>query len=178
MFGKFLITAPLMVLAACASLTREQCVNADWTSIGYQDGANGRLESYVNAHNDACSEFGIAPDINAWLRGRAQGLTQYCTRDNAYRIGRNSAGELNPVCTNDVNGLRLSNFYGVRFFQITDQIATDQQEIDTLLGLIAADTGVMPPATKAYYISRINTLRGEISDLHDERLNFMGPAQG
>ncbi len=165
------VVTPLFILAACASLTQEQCTNGDWNGIGYQDGVNGRLESYIDRHRESCSDYGITPDLTAWLKGRAEGLKQYCTRPNAYAEGR-SGDELNPVCTTDVDGLRLANFYGLRYFEITGQIDTSREEIDTLMGLLEADDGSLPPETRQYYLTRINNLQSLILDLIEERAKY------
>ena len=31
-----------LLLSACASMNRNQCVNADWYAVGLEDGARGR----------------------------------------------------------------------------------------------------------------------------------------
>ncbi len=168
------VVTPLFILAACASLTQEQCTNGNWNGIGYQDGVDGLSQSYFKRHRDACGEYGITPDKTAWLAGRAEGLKQYCTKPNAYAIGRSGA-EMNPVCTTNVDSLRLSNFYGLRYFQITEQISADQKEINTLVALLAADTGTLPPDTKQYYRTRINVLQAEIFTLINQRAQFVAP---
>ncbi|MDH3265262.1 MAG: DUF2799 domain-containing protein, partial [Paracoccaceae bacterium] len=51
------------LLAACASLTEEECRTADWVRIGVRDGAEGRGTDHVEAHRRACAGVGVSPDV-------------------------------------------------------------------------------------------------------------------
>ncbi|SDG59077.1 Protein of unknown function [Pelagibacterium luteolum] len=76
------------VLAACASLSEEQCQSGDWRTIGFSDGAEGRPAGYVTNHSEACSEYGIVVDQALYGDGRVDGLRTYCRLANAERQGR------------------------------------------------------------------------------------------
>ncbi len=120
--------ALLAFLGACASLTPEQCQNANWQSIGYNDGARGRLENYVTHHFDACSKVGITPDVQAWQAGRAQGLLLYCTPNNAYDVGR-GGDDLSPVCPASQQRALLQSWdWGQEYYLITQQISNLESE--------------------------------------------------
>jgi len=45
----------LLALAACASMDRNQCVNADWYAVGLEDGARGRGVERLGEHRRACA---------------------------------------------------------------------------------------------------------------------------
>ncbi|MCB1692486.1 MAG: DUF2799 domain-containing protein [Pseudomonadales bacterium] len=100
--GLFAI-ALLMLLASCASLSKDECLNADWHTIGFGDGTQGLAAGQIDEHRQACAKYGIAPDLEAYLAGRDQGLAQYCRTDNAWRIGV-SGGQLNSVCPPELEG--------------------------------------------------------------------------
>ena len=87
----------LVWLGACASLSENECRTASWERIGYDDGARGAARSRRGAHVDACLEYGIAMDQEAWEAGYEQGLDAYCTPENALRIGL-AGGEYKGVC--------------------------------------------------------------------------------
>jgi len=88
-------TVPLwlaaVLLAGCASLTPEQCRLADWRQIGFADGTQGASAARINDHARACAETGVRPDLDAYLRGREQGLHNYCQPENAFAIGRSGS---------------------------------------------------------------------------------------
>lgn len=85
-------TVPLLLvlltgLSACASLSEEECLAADWYAIGVEDGSRGADMSRIGAHRKACAEVGVAPDIALYEQGRARGLESFCTRERGYYQG-------------------------------------------------------------------------------------------
>jgi hypothetical protein len=89
--------AASLLLAACASMDKPQCVNANWYAIGMEDGAQGRALQRLGDHRRACAEHGVQPDAERYAAGRNEGLKSYCTYDRGYRTGR--AGSVyNGVC--------------------------------------------------------------------------------
>jgi Protein of unknown function (DUF2799) len=77
-----------LTVAACATLSQEQCLQGDWRAIGYIDGADGRAMSRIEGHAKACQKTGVAPDMSLYAQGRDQGLMRYCTEANGFRVGR------------------------------------------------------------------------------------------
>ncbi|MGB5472225.1 MAG: DUF2799 domain-containing protein [Gammaproteobacteria bacterium] len=82
------ITLLVLLLQGCATLDRDQCRVADWRLIGYQDGVQGKPSSIIGTYREDCAKHAIVPDLDAWQAGRAQGLQEYCTPANAFRLGR------------------------------------------------------------------------------------------
>lgn len=85
--GALVVGAGLTV-AACATLSQEQCLQGDWRAIGYIDGADGRAMSRIEDHAKACQKTGATPDMSLYVQGRDQGLMRYCTEANGFRVGR------------------------------------------------------------------------------------------
>jgi hypothetical protein len=85
------------VLCGCSSLSETECQSANWKEIGYEDGARGARPARADDHTKACSKHGVAFDREAWQRGYARGLEQYCTPQNAVRIGLRGA-DYGGVC--------------------------------------------------------------------------------
>lgn len=81
--------ALLGLLSGCGTLSKNECLSADWEDIGVRDGANGRPEEYLIHHASACSKVGVAPDRVRWQAGRERGLDRFCIPERAYRIGEN-----------------------------------------------------------------------------------------
>ena len=79
------------VLQGCASLSEEECINADWTVIGEIDGQQGKGLSVLDSYRRDCADYGVVPNTREYIAGREYGLTFYCTRDNGYREGRSGA---------------------------------------------------------------------------------------
>jgi hypothetical protein len=78
MLNRSISLGALLLLASCASLSPDQCRNADWRQIGYADGVGGLPGSRIQDHASACAKVGASPDMEAYLSGRMEGLVSYC----------------------------------------------------------------------------------------------------
>ena len=87
----------LLVISGCASMTLEECLNADWRTVGFEDGAQGREAHAIGRHRKACAKAGVTPDLNAYQAGRRQGLEKFCRPPNGYQLGRQGI-EYRGVC--------------------------------------------------------------------------------
>lgn len=129
----------LLVLAGCASLTPQQCVQGDWQNIGYGDGVAGRLPDYINAHREACAEVGVLPDYQTWLRGYNAGLQAYCTPQNAYQRGRDGQS-MAPVCPAESRPtLSYATDWGLQYYELAQEIRELRAEILRIQTVIIAE---------------------------------------
>jgi hypothetical protein len=90
------------LLSACATgMGRDECVTADWRTIGFEDGLRGFPADRIGAHRVACARHQVAPDLAAYTQGRDRGLVEYCQPRNGYRVGLHGSGYANvcPVAT-------------------------------------------------------------------------------
>lgn len=83
----------MATLAGCASatLTREECVGADWYQIGQTDGQAGYEISRLDAHREACNDTPALINEQGYRNGRDAGLVLYCTPSTGYALGRGGA---------------------------------------------------------------------------------------
>jgi ribosome modulation factor len=84
--------AVLILLQGCATLDRDECKLADWRLIGYQDGVAGKSAARVGEYREDCAKHAVVPDLDAYRAGREEGLQQYCTASNGYRLGNAGRG--------------------------------------------------------------------------------------
>ena len=94
------LLAALAALGGCASLSKDECLSADWQDIGIRDGANGQPEEYLLQHATACAKVGVTPDRARWLAGREQGLERFCTPQRAYQAGESGGSFDAAICRN------------------------------------------------------------------------------
>ena len=100
-FSRFLCAlagAALLAMSGCASLSPEQCKQADWRQIGYADGIKGLPGSQIDEHASACASLGIRPNLDLYLQGRQQGLLSYCQPENGFQVGRRGATHIAGDC--------------------------------------------------------------------------------
>ncbi len=74
-------------LAACSTLSENECKVADWQAIGEEDGIMGQNPDYIASHRKACAKFGIAPDNAKYKKGYEEGLLRYCNEHNGFVRG-------------------------------------------------------------------------------------------
>jgi len=88
-------------VSGCASLDKQECVHADWRTLGYQDGARGKVADVIGNYRKDCAEHGVSPDLDAYTAGREQGLREYCREANGFRVGH-SGKVYQGVCPDDL----------------------------------------------------------------------------
>lgn len=164
-----LLFAPL-ILAACATLSEDQCRAGDWRSIGQNDGAQGRKPDFILQHAKACNKVGIAPVRAEWEKGRQEGLKLYCRPRNAYEVGKRGK-HLSPVCPLEgLERLERANDRGLAYHRIERDISSAQSEISRInsaLGALAADD-----PSRSALISERASLRLEILTLRAQRARY------
>ena len=121
------ILGSIYLLSGCATLSKQECMIGDWQAIGYNDGVAGYHSDRLASHTKACAKASVAPDYQAWARGRQLGLQQYCTVNNAYNVGRRG-NRLNNVCPiTSATALRQANQSGLNYYTLDSQVAKDKQ---------------------------------------------------
>lgn len=164
-----LLLAPL-ALAACATLSEDQCRAGDWQAIGQNDGSNGRKPEFILQHAKACNKIGIAPVRADWEKGRQDGLKLYCRPRRAYKEGTRGK-HLSPVCpSQDLARLERANERGLTYHRLGRDITEAQNEIrriNAALSTLAADD-----PSRSALISERSILRLEILTLRAQRGQF------
>lgn len=83
-----LLFPTVMVLSGCAKMMNEnQCLVADWRTVGFEDGSQGRGEQWISKRSEACSEYGVTVDLDQYLFGREQGLETFCQPRRGFDMG-------------------------------------------------------------------------------------------
>ena len=102
------LIAALMV-SSCATLNKSECREADWQTIGLEDGAKGRPLNYIGEHRKACAEYGVTPDLDQYELGHNAGLKRFCTPANGVKQGR-AGRPYNDVCPAQLEGRFLAGY--------------------------------------------------------------------
>ncbi len=87
-----------LALSGCASLSEDDCKTGDWEGIGVIDGRAGHTSDKLAEHAKACSQYGITPDVSAYMNGRNVGLQSYCTPVSGFEQAREGK-TYHGVCT-------------------------------------------------------------------------------
>ncbi len=105
-----IIVSAVLVLGACSTMSREECLVSDWQAVGFEDGARGNSADRIGQHRKACADYGVTPDLAAYRRGRDEGLQHYCTPQNGFNLG-SSGGTYAGVCP-EAMASEFSTAYG------------------------------------------------------------------
>ncbi len=91
-----------LLFGGCSSVSKRDCLNTNWESLGYSDGSRGIHYTQLEKHRQYCAEFKVAPDHEAYRHGWNQGIRNYCTADRGYRLG--AAGkEYRNICPANIS---------------------------------------------------------------------------
>ena len=120
-----LLLASLVLLSGCATLSKDECITADWYSIGYEDGANGYSSTRIASHREACAKHGVTPDLRAYQDGHEEGLLGFCTERNGFNRALGGY-QYNGICPPSLEPEFLDGYEAGR------QIYTVRSEISSL----------------------------------------------
>lgn len=104
----------IALLSGCASMSKKECLNANWEAVGYSDGSRGSHYTRLEEHRKSCTKYEVIPDDGAYRHGWEQGIRNYCTAENGYRAGVSGIA-YKRICPADVADDYISGWQrGVR----------------------------------------------------------------
>lgn len=118
-----LLSSLAISLTACATLEPEECLRADWNSIGYTDALKGKTVLLAD-HRQACASVKVQPDQNAYMQGYNKGSQQFCTYESGLKVGQDG-NSVSDIC--DKPGLSKAFYRG---YGQGKKVYDKQQEIE------------------------------------------------
>jgi hypothetical protein len=88
LYIRYLLVLLVIFISGCGSMSRDECVNADWRTIGFEDGANGKPPGRIGDHRKACASHDIVPNRDTYLTGYDEGNQTFCTFERGQREGQ------------------------------------------------------------------------------------------
>ncbi len=166
----FVVFLPWLLLGGCASLSKDECLNADWRTIGYGDASEGYERTRINEHRQSCAQYNVRPDLDAYTRGYEDGLRVYCTAPKGYQQGVRGY-TYRGICPRDLEGPFMEAYsFGREIYQTrngiksargrrgraAERLAAIEEEIaHTEAALIK---GNMPPPKRALLLEDLKRL--------------------
>ncbi len=132
LIATFAIVSLSVALSGCSTLSKGECMEADWYDIGARDGASGKPRSRLDDHRESCKEYNVFPDREQYYMGREEGIKIYCTPENGFKMG--SEGKYYAkVCPFDLEKAFLDSFnHGRKIYDVRKKIADNNRSIDRL----------------------------------------------
>ncbi len=117
-----------LAISGCATLSKDQCLMGDWYEIGVQDGAAGYAPDRLAQHREACAEYRVRPDREAYRAGWDDGIGAYCTPERGYQEGRRGAS-YGQVCPPPLEWAFLQGYRnGQQVYQQEQRLRQLEQE--------------------------------------------------
>jgi hypothetical protein len=168
-----------LIMSGCATMNEQECLTADWESVGYSDGRVSREPTRLDKHRAACIEHGITADRNAYDRGYDKGIRTFCSEDMAFALG--TGGHPVPaLCPADLKpALKIANQMGMEKYaqkktldRNISAVNTEIAEIDQKIALLNQKKE-QKGAIKEY--SRLAAAHDDTSKL--DKLLYLGNAK-
>jgi len=121
-------------------MSADECRSAEWRTVGYEDGRSGSA-GRIGDHSKACAKVGIAPNLDQYELGRADGLRQYCIPSKGYEMGSNGHS-YNGVCPEDLEPAFVEALEDGRVLYRFEQAVSDvESEINDIEHELDDDEG-------------------------------------
>ncbi len=126
----FLFVLTAVLVSSCATLDKNECLVANWETIGFEDGTHGYPASRIGQHRTACAKHGISPDLVLYTKGRTQGLTQYCRANVGYREGVKGRTYKNVCPVASEKKFLTGYYYGQHLYRVRSRIHSYEHKIN------------------------------------------------
>ena len=160
----------VVFLSGCASLDRNECVNADWYTIGLEDGARGRAVERLGDHRRACAKHNVTPNTDRYVAGRNEGLKSFCTHERGFAEGR-SGHAYAGACPQPQAGNFLAGYQrGRELHELHRRL--EEVNRDIARTKTALKEGIPNPRARANEVERLEALTREAEQLESRIEQF------
>jgi len=124
---KLLLLLVLIQLGACAVISKDQCLNADWRKIGYDVGSNGNIDknSAFEKRKRTCEKHNAIADWKQFELGHSDGIVSFCQLDNAIALGAKGISKAinKNICSErDYPGFRDAFRAGYKLYALNTRV--------------------------------------------------------
>lgn len=142
------LCAAAVLLGGCATgMDRNECVSADWRTIGYEDGLHGLPADRIGVHRAACAKYQVAPDLATYSEGRERGLREYCQPKNGFAAGVNGHAYSN-VCSGAAEAAFVDSYrYGRQIHDARTELRSTQARLHSAREGVAQTEAAMANVT-------------------------------
>jgi hypothetical protein len=127
--SRLAVAVVLLGLGGCAGLSEQECLVSDWRTIGFEDGAAGRPVSAIGNYRQACSKYGVTPNLDSYRSGHDEGAREFCRPSRGFEFGE-SGGRYAGVCPADLEPDFLAAYSdGHHLYELEASMRTTLQQI-------------------------------------------------
>lgn len=97
MIKSLAVTMFILMFAGCTAMNKDECELANWSAIGYSEGAHGKSISTFQEYQNDCAEHRVKADYQAFKQGHLEGLSEFCSMEHGMEVA--SKGQnYNAIC--------------------------------------------------------------------------------
>ena len=112
-----------LLLSGCASISKEECLVADWYAMGVTDGSQGRALAAFRDYQADCAKHQLSSDFEQYQAGHQQGVVNYCVYSNGVTLGR-QGNNFNILCESErFEDFQEGYFQGQQLHQMENKLA-------------------------------------------------------
>ena len=127
-----LVLVILGIFFGCATLSKNECLQANWYELGYRDGSMGAPRSLFQKHHEACLDHSIQADRKVYFKGREEGLIYYCTYDSGLKQGK-VGKKYHHVCSAEREPDFLAGYNkGYKIYKFESKIASLENRLKSI----------------------------------------------
>ena len=130
----FLATLAVTLLSGCESMSVSECKVADWSRVGYVDGAAGTPSNRLVDYIEDCGKAGVTPVAAAYRQGWDVGIQRYCTAANGWREGTLGRSGKEAVCVGQAGFDGFARYLdaGLKVYRAQEQLQRNNNEVARL----------------------------------------------
>ncbi|MBN7820032.1 DUF2799 domain-containing protein [Bowmanella yangjiangensis] len=134
LFNTLKLSVPLttLLLAGCASISKEECLVADWYAMGVTDGSQGRALAAFRDYQADCAKHQLSSDFEQYQAGHQQGVVNYCVYSNGVALGR-QGNNFNTLCESErFEDFQEGYFQGQQLHQMENKLAKLRRDMASI----------------------------------------------
>ena len=159
------LLAIFAALAGCSTMDADECRVANWGSLGHADSSKGREPEMASKRANACAEHGFRIDMQAYQRGWAEGLKEFCTATGGQRFGDRGGSYQPGYCPRGDESDFLAGYLpAYKSHQYRQRIDSLQRDINSKNDEIIRLQGKKDSNND----SKISRLKGEVNMLYNQ----------
>lgn len=166
-----------ILLSSCATMSKNECIQADWYIKGLDDASQGYALNRVADHSKACARAKVTPVMKDYEEGHKKGARLYCVPEKGYSAGRDGSA-YNGICPQDLENKFLRAYQdGQELYLIqrkmnnlSSDVSSNRSRIESLYSEIQALQYDISERNndykeRQYKLRRIDDLHFQITDL-------------
>ena len=136
MYKLILVLSSMILFSGCAVMSKNECLNANWSVIGQRDGISG-TGALLQAREQACAKHKVVMDRNLYTQSYKKGLKTYCNSEAVFDYALNGKGNYQSCPLEMQNELRPYYLVAHQYYEAKSKYDSVAKSIANAKGILA-----------------------------------------